>query len=320
MAQKEDKEDKKKKKPQKDANGIPLDLPPDDPRVLRAQLKAERKALRDEEKEQRKARKARADEIAERKAELDGDDSGGLATLLITIAIIFIWLIIMGILIKLDVGGFGSNVLAPIIRDVPGLNQILPEGSVPPKEETVDTASEASSEEAEEPTGLSSIEEANIYIKRLENELKAEMERSAGYLASIEKLEAEVDRLEPFEREQQKLQQEKEEFYNSIVFGEDAPDPEAYRQYYELIQPDIAASIYAQIIQDEVDDSVLDDYVKAYSSVKAKEAAAIFDQMIDDDVRGDSVRLVSRILGRMSAENRGDILAKMDGKAKRRKV
>ena len=96
------------------------------------------------------------------------------------------------------------------------------------------------------------------------------------------------------------------------MFGEDAPDPEVYQRYYELIQPDIAASIYAQNVQHKVDDEELDNYVKAYSSVKAKEAAAIFDKMIDEDVRGDSVRLVSRILGRMSAENRGDILAKMD--------
>lgn len=30
-------------------------------------------------------------------------------------------------LIKLDVGGFGSGVLAPVIKDVPYLNKILPD-------------------------------------------------------------------------------------------------------------------------------------------------------------------------------------------------
>ena len=304
MAKAKDKEEKKKK-------AGPLEgLPPDDPRVLRAQLKEERKQLNSDLKAHRKEQKQRRNEIAERKAELDGDDSGGLATLLITLAIIFIWIIIMGILVRLDVGGFGSNVLAPLIRDIPGLNRILPEGSVPKKEDEVKTDSAA--EGTTEVTGLSSMEEANIYIKRLENELKEEMERSAAYLASIDKLEAEVARLEPFEQAQAQLEADKKEFYNNIVFGEEAPDPEAYKAYYELIQPDVAAQIYAQIVQDEVDDEELDNYVKAYSSVKAKESAAIFDKMIDEDVRGDSIRLISRILGRMSAENRGNILAAMD--------
>ena len=72
----------------------------------------------------------------------------------------------------------------------------------------------------------------------------------------------------------------------------------------------MAAQIYAQIIQGEADDIELEQYVKAYSSMKAKEAAAIFDAMIENDT-GDAVRLISRILGKMSAENRGAILDKM---------
>lgn len=37
------------------------------------------------------------------------------------------WLIIMALLVKLDVGGFGSTVLAPILKDVPYINRILPD-------------------------------------------------------------------------------------------------------------------------------------------------------------------------------------------------
>ncbi len=303
--------EKKEKEEKQKRGALPAGLPDDDPRVLRAKLKEEKKQLRDELKAQRKERKQRQNEIAERTAELNGDDSGGLATLLITLAIIFIWLIIMGILIKLDVGGFGSNVLAPILRDVPGLNSILPEGSVPEKEQA-DASDSATEGESAETTGLSSMEEANLYIKRLENELKSEMERSASYLASIEKLEAEVDRLKPFEEAQAELEKEKNEFYSTVVFGDGSPDPEEYRKYYEMIEPDIAAQIYAQIIQDGVDDEDLADYVKAYSSAKPKEVAAIFDQMINEDVRGDSIRLISRILGKMGAEDRGKILQAMD--------
>ena len=44
----------------------------------------------------------------------------------------------------------------------------------------------------------------------------------------------------------------------------------------------------------------------AYSSMKPKKAAAIFEQMTDN------LNLAARILKTMSAENRGDILAEMD--------
>ncbi len=283
-------------------------LPPieDDDKAARKKLKDDKKALRKELKEQRKAAKQREAELAERTAELNGDDGGGVATLVVTLFIILIWIIIMLLLIKLDVGGFGSNVLAPIIGDVPGINRILPEGSYTIKQETPE----------EYPTDgtntelANSLEEANLYIKRLENELRKEMEDNQALQEENEKLQASVARLEPFEQEQAQFEAEKEEFYKNIVYADNAPEPEVYQAYYELIEPDIAAQIYAQILQKQADDKELEQYVKAYSSMKAKEAAAIFDQMMKDDT-GDAVRLISKILWNMSAENRGDILDKM---------
>ena len=50
----------------------------------------------------------------------------------------------------------------------------------------------------------------------------------------------------------------------------------------------------------------MDDYVKAYSSMKPKEAAAIFDTMTDN------LRLVADILDSMDAQSRANILGKMD--------
>ena len=54
---------------------------------------------------------------------------GGVMTTLFAFLIIFIWLAIFVLLIKFDVGGFGSSVLRPILRDVPIVNMILPEVS-----------------------------------------------------------------------------------------------------------------------------------------------------------------------------------------------
>ncbi|WP_051638605.1 hypothetical protein [Butyrivibrio sp. NC2002] len=277
-------------------------------KAARRKLKEDRKALRKELKEQRKAAKQREAELAERTAELNGDDGGGVATLVLTLFIIIIWLIIMLLLIKLDVGGFGSNILAPIIGDVPGLNRILPEGSYTA---TQNTKTDETQDAGYDEELVSSLDEANLYIKRLENELRKEMEENADLQEQVEKLQNEVTRLEPFEQEQAQFEQEKEDFYKNVVYADNAPDPATYQQYYEMIEPDVAAQIYAQILQDQSDDAELDDYVKAYSSMKAKEAASIFDEMVKNDNNGDSVRLVSKILGKMSAENRGAILDKM---------
>lgn len=41
---------------------------------------------------------------------------GTLWTIIVAVVIIAIWLVIFGLLIKLDVGGFGSTVLRPILR------------------------------------------------------------------------------------------------------------------------------------------------------------------------------------------------------------
>ena len=48
---------------------------------------------------------------------------GKLVLALVTILIIAIWLGIIAILIKTDVGGFGSSVLYPVLKDVPYIRQ-----------------------------------------------------------------------------------------------------------------------------------------------------------------------------------------------------
>ena len=83
-------------------------------------LKDEKNKLKQEQKKQRKEARARAKEIALEEAQLDDDSEGNPASvILITIVIVAIWLLILGLLIKLDVGGFGSNVMTPILRNVP---------------------------------------------------------------------------------------------------------------------------------------------------------------------------------------------------------
>ncbi len=281
---------------------------PDDPKAARAKLKADKKEYKKALKEQRKAQKEKEQEFAERSAEISGDNAGGLATIVITFLIVLIWLAIMALLVKLDVGGFGSDILAPIIKDVPYLNLILPEGSVEKKpdtesvEVTVDDGSGNTTT-----SSLETMEDALAYIKRLEKALNDEMQNNADLRTENEKLKAEVARLEPFEQQQKAFYEEKAKFYEEVVYGSNSPDAEAFAQYYEMIDPDNAAAIYEKIKQQGVDDAAIKAFATTYSGMKAKSAAAIFDEMVAEN----QITLVAKILAQMSVENRGDILAAM---------
>ena len=73
-------------------------------------LRDEKKKLKEEQKRQKKEAKKRAKEIEAQEAELSADDeSGGFFTVLATLGIIAVWLAILCVVIKLDVGGFGSR-------------------------------------------------------------------------------------------------------------------------------------------------------------------------------------------------------------------
>lgn len=275
----------------------------EDPKAAKAKLKADKKEYQKQLKAQRKEAKEKAQEFADRTAEINGDNAGGFATIVITFLIILIWLAIMALLIKLDVGGFGSDILAPIIGDIPGLNLILPDNATKQSEQPTDISSAESSN-----SSLNSMEEANAYIKRLEQALQEEMTKNSSYASSIEKLEAEVARLEPFEKQQKEFYEERASFYASVVYGDYAPDAAAYASYYEMIDPETAERLYQEVVQGKLDDEAISAFATTYSGMKAKQAAQIFDEMINEN----QIQLVARILAQMTIENRGDVLAQME--------
>ena len=50
-----------------------------------------------------------------------------IITILIVLVIVAIWVAVFGVLIKLNIGNFGSEVLYPVLKDIPVLNRILPD-------------------------------------------------------------------------------------------------------------------------------------------------------------------------------------------------
>ena len=123
-----------------------------------------------------------------------GEESGnGLVTFFATLLIVILWLAIVCVVIKMDVGGFGSSVLTPILKDVPVINKILPSKSLPVSEENTDSESYG---------GYDSMEEAVAYIRQLELELEREQTSSKDKDTQIDGLKAEVLRLQEFEQKQ----------------------------------------------------------------------------------------------------------------------
>ena len=78
----------------------------------------------------------------------------------IMILIIISFLSIMALLIKCDVGGFGSEVLRPVFKDVPVINKILP-----------DASDEEVAKESDYP--YSTLSEALDQIKIMDEEINA---------------------------------------------------------------------------------------------------------------------------------------------------
>ena len=216
-----------------------------------------------------------------------------ILTIIIVLFIVAIWLAIFALLIKYDVGGFGSTVLRPMLKDIPGINQILP-----------DIPDEQAAEENNYP--YKNLPEAMDRISELEAELAAANGTKKGNANYLAQLEAEVARLKTFEENQLQFQKEKDKFDKEVVFNDKAPDPEEYKKYYEAIDPDNAAEIYRQVVEQQDTEKKLIEQAEMYKNMKPEEAAAILNGM------GGDLDLVANILLHMKTKDAGAILAKMD--------
>ena len=222
-----------------------------------------------------------------------GKKKGKGTTAIIAAFIVVIWIAIFALLVKLDVGGFGSSVLYPVLKDVPVLNKILPNVS--------DNSLSSNSGDT-----YSTLQEAIDRINELENSIAVYKKNSDENAQTISNLTAEVERLKTYEANQTAFETLKKRFDNEVVYTDNAPDINEYKTYYESIDPENAEVLYKQVVEQITYDDEVQDYAKTYSQMKPKEAAAIFDTMTDN------LGLVSDILMCMGAQARADILGKMN--------
>lgn len=265
--------------------------PAPDPKAEKARLKAEKKAAKKDKKRRKKGGEGEDDEERE-------TVGSKIAVFLVTLLIIAIWLAIFALLIRADVGGFGSSVMRPVLKNVPILNKILPPD--PNAEEDGTAATEDARYR------YSSMDEAVAYIKELELQLAEANTSNEEEAAKLAALEAESAKLKSLEQEMVSFEKEKENFYEEVVFSDEAPDINEYIKYYQSIDPENAEVLYQEAVRRQAKSQEMKDYVMKYSSMSAKSAAAIFDAMTDN------LGLVAEILTNMDNDSAGAILGKMN--------
>lgn len=238
--------------------------------------------------------------MAKKNKKNKNENSEGIGSRIVSaifvILIIIVWLVILAALIKFDVGGFGSGVLRPVLKDVPVINKILPE----PSEEELEEEMEETDDDK-----IATLSQAKEMIAQLKEDNETLTKDNKQLKEDVEDLTNEVSRLKEFEDEQTDFQKQKEEFYNEIVYGEKAPDADTYKEWYESIDSANAEAIYRQVISNNQADTELKNLAKTYENMKPAEAAAVLEKVANLDT-------VAEILSAMKAESRAKIMDEMD--------
>lgn len=230
-----------------------------------------------------------------RRNRTDGQDKedNKIITVLIALLIVIIWFAIFGLLIKFDVGGFGSGVLRPIIKDIPLINKILPDIS---EEELA----------IEKDYAYRSLAEAVAKIKELETTIENMEDVDREDSEKRKELEAELNRLKAFEEKQSAFEEREKEFDKKVVFAEAAPSIDEYKQFYEGINPSNAEEIYRQVVEQLQYAGAIQEKANIYKSMDPEAAAGILETMTAD------VESVAKILLAMKPKESASILAEMD--------
>lgn len=216
-------------------------------------------------------KKKNVDAIGNEFDEQEEKKGSRVLTVLTVIVIILIWLGVFAALIKFDVGGFGSGVLRPILKDVPVINKILPEY----------TDQEFFEENDAE---YSTLESALARIKELELQLADSQSQDSSNSETIQDLKAEIERLKVYEDEYTEFQDRVKAFDTNVVFADEAPSIEEYETYYAEIQPDNAAEIYRQVVEQLQYDEKIKEEAKRYAKMDAASAAKVLEIMCADDL------------------------------------
>ena len=198
-------------------------------------------------------------------------DNGGnrIINILIIALIVIIWLAVFALLIKFDVGGLGSTIMRPVLKDIPIVNKVLP-------------AASEDEEAAENNYRYTTLKAANARIAELEKRLDAEGGTSEANSDYISDLEAEVRNLQSYKTEYDSFLERKAAWERDVVYADEAPDIEEYRAYYESIEPENAERIYQQVLKSLQYSERAKELATTYAGMDPAKAAERLELMSED--------------------------------------
>jgi flagellar motility protein MotE (MotC chaperone) len=218
---------------------------------------------------------------------------GKILTALIIFLIVLIWLAILALLIKFDVGNLGSEVLRPVLKDIPVVNRILP-----------DVSEEQEAYENAYP--YKNLGEAVEYIKKLEEQVDKYREENSDYAIRQAEMQKEIDSLRHYEEEQDEFAKLREAFDREVVFNEKAPTTDEYLKWYASMYPNNAAKIYNELLERKLVEDSLKKYADYLASMEPGEAADILSEYPSD------IDMICRLLDCMKKVQVSDILREME--------
>ncbi|MBQ8147651.1 MAG: hypothetical protein IJ040_02545 [Lachnospiraceae bacterium] len=211
----------------------------------------------------------------------------------IVFLIVVVWIAAMIILIKLDVGNFGSQILRPVLKDVPVVKLILPPASDEEAAMETDLPYKNLSDALERIEALEAINADNEVLIQEQQEQLLEKDN-------------EIARLRVFEDEQESFNEIKSEFYSEVVYGNTAPDADTYIEWYESIDAEAAEEIYRQVIAQQSSSDEIKELANTYAEMDPAAAAEILQTM------GGNLDTVAEIMDNMTSTDKAEILEAMD--------
>ena len=221
------------------------------------------------------------------------EESGGkLGTFLIIILFLLIWISVLALLIKLDVGGLGTT-LRPYIKDVPVVNLMLPNVS----DEQI---------QWEENYPYKNMDEAMNELDLLKQQVEKLTKENTEQAIEITQLRAENNRLKNFEDDVKAFEERVKRFDQYVVFNDKAPDVTAYKEFYESIEPENAAQLYQYVVElIQYDEGVIKQ-AELFANMKPGQAAEALQEMTAD------IEFITKVLLAMKKDNATEIMNKMD--------
>jgi len=227
--------------------------------------------------------------VAKRK---DEDKGGKLGTFLIVLIFLLIWITILALLVKLDVGGLGTT-LRPYLKDVPVVNLMLPGVS----DEQL---------QWEENYPYKNMDEAVTEVDLLRKQVEQLTKENSDYALEIAKLKTENTRLKTFEDDLKAFEERVERFEQYVVFNDKAPDVSEYKAFYESINPENAERLYSLVVELMQYDEGIVKQAELFANMKPGQAAAALEEMTAD------IEYITKILLAMKKDNATEIMNKMD--------